>query len=127
MLVWGASTALLFALRTTTSLSMTAGKNVESHASQRRRDMGIRNSTASRECLSGLVTLHAGMGCFDCVVVRVAHDNFAQHDRQECGIPRLAKAARHGAPVSNFGAGAQKQDQRRRTGVSAPHEARRAP
>jgi hypothetical protein len=46
-----------------------------------REGMGTRNSTSSRECLSGFVALHADMGSFGCVIVRVADDNFAQDDR----------------------------------------------
>ena len=55
---------------------------VESHPfAKSAKGWGRSNSTSSRECLSGFVALHAGMGSFGCVIVRVADDNFAQDDR----------------------------------------------
>ena len=92
-----------------------------------REGMGhYRNSTASRECLSGFIALQASMGSFDCVGVRVANANFAQDDSgrgdgRECpshkqvqghsrdfffefvAHPKICAGSGRGASISRFG------------------------
>jgi hypothetical protein len=56
------------------------GPHARKPLQERFREFSPGTSTASRERLSELISLHTGMGSFDCVIVRKANDNFAQDD-----------------------------------------------